>query len=343
MHVEVNKPVVPVFGAYFNGNFGDDLMAHMIAGRLAGEGYSPRLWRGPTDAFRGHAWPVANDVDGFLEGARCVVCGGGMILGDSNYREYWDDFHAVADACISKSIPMLAISVGGDGASRQLNPVVQKLVDAGALRAVSCRLDTDVGWLTSLGVSARYIPDIVLTAGTHRTRHEIKKVLFVLAVHPLEKILLERACSRLNAQGIKVYTMGQRIDGASGSRRAFHGKTERIENRGLHTVMQTLSDVDAVVASGLHMGVAALSCGAQFISYRGAGKTREFLRECGLEDASIQGRGLHGKLLSAYRLPGKISRLKPFVPGERFSELRKGADEHYDFMLHHLAKILSQA
>ena len=63
---------IAIYGAYKNGNFGDDLMGHLIAERLSQAGYLPRLWMGPRNRFRGHTWRIYSDMRSFVSGAACV-------------------------------------------------------------------------------------------------------------------------------------------------------------------------------------------------------------------------------------------------------------------------------
>ena len=336
--VEAKTPI-PVFGAYFNGNFGDDLMAHLIAERLNAAGYAPRLWRGPTDAYAGRQWPVAEDMESFLEGARCVVCGGGMVLAISDYRDYWQDFQAMAEACVRRDIPVIAISVGSDGLRMQLHPAVQFLIDSGGLRAASCRLKDDAAWLRRLGVPCSYIPDIVLTSGLRRPRREIKRVLLCLSVHPVEAHLLNWTCKRLEGAGMVVYTMGQRTDGTHEIAQAYHGHGTRLANSGLDSVVAAIGEADVVVASGLHVGVAAMAAGAEFVSYRGTGKTRDFMSECGHRGRVLEASGRVGKLLCAFRLARLVLSISPRENDPVVQDLQQAAQEHFAFMLEHLDRI----
>jgi hypothetical protein len=333
------KPVIPVFGAYFNGNFGDDLMGHLIASRLADSGYHPRLWRGPDNTFRGRKWETASTMDEFVKGAKCVVFGGGLPFCNSDFTPYWEAISEMVDVCEKETIPIIAISVGSHGHHNDMHPAAVKLVGSPMFKAASLRLQGDVEWLRATGKDVEYVPDIVLTAMPYQPRTRISHVLLCMTAGLWDKLLLDRLVCRLRRRGFTVSTIAQFADGFDWSERYYHGKGTKIVNSGPDSVTEAIRDADVVVATGLHIGITALSGGAEFVSVRTAGKTASFMKQCGREGQTIAPKNKFERVFSYYRLYKILTQIVPKKNDVLFRAQCDAAEGHYRFMLERLDRI----
>ena len=331
-----NEPVVPVFGPYFNGNFGDDLMGHLIASCLKDAGYRPKLWRGPDNSFRGRKWDTASNMKDFLKGARCVVFGGGLPFCNSSFTPYWKAIDEMVDECERLKIPIIAISVGSHGHHDDLHPVATKLVESPLFTAASLRLKVDVDWLKSKGKDVEYHPDIVLTAMQYNPRKEFKNILLCMAVGKYFKPFARMMVFCLRMRGYSVSTIGQFADGFPRSERYFHGRDTKVENTGPDSVVKAIGHADIVVASGLHIGITGLSGGAEFAAYWATGKTTSFMEQCGRSKQVVPRSCKIAKPLGFYRLYKVLTGIGS-VDNKEFSDMVSAAKGHCDFMLKRLA------
>ena len=334
-----NKPVVAVFGAYDNENYGDDLMAHLFAQRLSEAGYRPRLWRGPEHGNQGRRLEIATDMATFVGGAAAVVVGGGVTLSNSNLHTYWNGLGALTEACEREGCPMVAISVGSNGTPDAIHPAVIRMLKSTALRAVSVRLECDEAWVRQFGKPARFIPDIVLTALPYRERSAIRDVLLCLAVGTWERPLLQWLVTKLTAKGLRVRAVSQFPDDHARAINFFRTPATHVRHEHTEQMSGLLRDADLVVATGLHVGIAALAGGAEFISYRGRGKTVTFMNECGLARQVIQAEGRFGKLCCFWKLWRLLDTFEPDPAScARLRDMQERAFDHYSFMLEHIAE-----
>jgi polysaccharide pyruvyl transferase WcaK-like protein len=330
---------VAVFGAYSNGNFGDDLMGHLIASSLAGAGYTPRLWRGPNNAFRGKTWTTYSDMERFVSGSACVVFGGGMVFGDSRFSAYWADISKLVDVCEALRVPIVAISVSSNGVYDNLNAAAKKLLASPMFKAATPRLMCDADWLKKQGMHVAYIPDIVLTAMAYKPKVEMKRVMIAVHSRPWERPLLDWVVSKLLSRGIEVLTIGPLQDGTSNVDSYYHRLGTKVRNDGPSSVLDAVRDVDVLIGSGLHIGMAALAGGAEFISYRGEGKTHHFMEECGRRRLVIKATRKLEKLFCFYRLHRLL--LGPVDGGghDTLQDMMAQAHQHYRFMLDQIEQV----
>jgi hypothetical protein len=332
--VMTNKnPVVPVFGPYFNGNFGDDLMGHLIASCLADAGYKPRLWRGPDNTFMGRRWETVSTMKELVKDAKCVIFGGGLPFCNSDFTPYWDAMSEMVDECEAADIPIIAISVGSHGHHEGMHPSAEKLVASSAFTAASLRLKVDVDWLRSKGKEVEYIPDIVLTALPYRRRKEVRNILLCLGYGWWEKPLLGWLVRCLTARGFRVKTIGQFADGFPNAESYYHEPETRLANTGPDSVTEAIRAADVVVATGLHIGITALSSGAEFVSYQSVGKTLTFMEQCGRADQTLPSRNKLERLFGVFRLYKILISLKIKSADPEFESMRSEAEGHCRFML----------
>jgi hypothetical protein len=333
-----SKKNVSVFGAYFNGNFGDDLMGLQLAQELKNHGYQPVLWRGPDLKVSGEVWDIATSVDEFLKDTICVVFGGGMVLCDSNFPEYWLDMKGVLDACECRGIPIIGISIGSDGKFDNLNPTAKKFVCSKELKAISLRLVNDVSFVRKLNPTVKIdqYDDIVLCSSFPKPRKNIRKILVCMPVSKIEQQLIKISGFILTLLGREVSSISQFKDDVHEST-SFIKFKKHIKNHGVDSVLTAVRDCDLLIGRGLHVGVSALASGASFISYKGTGKTSSFLTEYGMAENHIAKRRPVIRPLMFLILIKKVLNVKTSNVSAVFDRRAK-AEKHFEFMISELSK-----
>lgn len=334
------KHVVPVFGAYFNGNFGDDLMGHLIAEKLVEAGYEPLLWRGPDYPISGKRWKTANCVDEFLKDANCVVFGGGMVFCNSNFPEYWQGMSDILDECEARNLPIIAISVGSDGHFDSLHPVANRLIRSPMFVAASLRLEADVKYIREVAKNASIVrfSDIVLTSSKLRERKRISNVIVCLPVGKMERFLLRGVFSIMRLRKIKVQSISQFTDESPMSKHFMKIAGYHISNQGVDSLLQAVRESDVVIGRGLHVGMTGLAGGAAFISYKGTGKSVTFLREIGRGESVV---GANQFLMKPFLFIKLLHLIRPSLLyiSDFLRENQADAEQHYCFMLDRLNDI----
>ena len=335
--------VVPIFGAYFNGNFGDDLMAYLFAECLETKGYIPLLWGGPNYEINGKIWKSVKCVDTFLENAKCVVFGGGMVFCDSFFPEYWNSMEKIIDVCENKDIPIILVSVGSDGDFKNINPVAKRLIRSPVMKAVSLRLKSDLAFVqeNTHNTEISCYQDIILTSSKIKERLSKEKVLFCITVSKWEKILMHFLILLMKRKKIKVNSISQFIDKTPNASSYYKVRNNHLENKGVDSLIEAVKESDIVIARGLHVGMFGIASGATFISYKGTYKTSSFLKEVNLVNNYIQSCSLFFKPFLFLKLYQVIKRnLTEKKITHSLSQL--DAENHYHFLFRQLGKIFDK-
>lgn len=330
---------ISLFGAYYNCNFGDDLMAYLIAESLEQEGYSPVLWKGPEEECIIKNWKKTGDIDDFLSTSSHLIIGGGMWLSNSSYSELWNDLKVVTEACEKKRIPITAISIGSDNDFENLNSAAKYLLNSPALIAIAARLDSDLDFIRKNTKEKKitHHHDIVLTSSTFAHRRKLRKVLFCIPTTPAERFMFRIFMVILRLFGYRFHSISQFSDKSENSKNFYRIKGSHKPNSRINDVLAAVRDCDILIGSGLHVGVSALASGARFISYGGSGKTRKFMNEIGTQGLVIDRSSKINKLLAPLRTIVKILSLRSADDSELTSE-KRDASRHYDFMLESIRK-----
>lgn len=326
----MEKQRIPIFGPYHNGNFGDDLMGHLIAKHLLKKNFHPVLWKGPIAPIENIKWETCSDINTLIGNAPFIIYGGGLPFCNAEIP-FWDDLNAMIDVCEKKNISVIAISIGSQGNHTNLHPIAIKFANSKILKAASLRLEIDVPWLNQLGKDVEYIPDIVLTALPYRKRQNVKNVLLSIAINYCEYPFLYGLVNKLFSHGINVKTISQFMDKTINSKSFFHFPKGKIENTGPDTMLKAILESDIVVTTGLHPGITALSNGADMISYRGQGKALSFLNQIGRSNNIIRANSKIAKIFSTRKLSDLILNFQ-FGDDNLLLEMKYAAERHYSFL-----------
>lgn len=327
------KQKISIFGAYFNGNFGDDLMAHLVAKDLLQNDLYPLLWKGPAYEIESIHWDTAREMNEFTERADCVIIGGGMFLSNSGYGELWNDLESLVFHCELKEIPIIAVSIGSNETTEKLHPAAEKLINSPALKAISFRLASDATKFRhrTSNITTSQFSDIVLTSSEYRARAKPKKVLVCLPAGKIENKLIQLALFILRLYGYSTNSISQFTDSSPESFHYVRIKGNHYANTGIDSMLSAVRDCDILVGRGLHVGMAALAGGAIFISHRGSGKTERFLKSLDLDKFMIKSKTKFEKITAPLKLV-KLILSSSHAGSPIFKTRTKDAQMHYGFI-----------
>lgn len=343
------KQKVAIWGSYHNGNFGDDLMAIMMAEQLAENGYEPVVFRLDQQLAAEHKVRTVETLIDLLEGALCCIIGGGAFLvgnelSDSFYCSLLRDLDDLTDAANARRISVIGVSVGGggEGGVKRIPLAVERLIRSPIFAAASVRLPEDPFLLPPTGKEIIYYPDVVLTASRFLAKHRKSTVPEndVLVQHhasPKAAALFYPASTvaRLAGRRIRfVQTQLRRYGNAElGSRCSSTVKYETLTG-----LLEALASTRIVVTCKLHVGVAATSLGRCFVSLGGLPKTQAFLRTIHRpEFYYTKSNAL--EVVALLFSKQKANDFEQRFRMKKLDELIQAASLHFDFMLKHVRKI----
>jgi hypothetical protein len=289
-------------------NFGDDLQSVVFALHLRTLGYEPIVFMLDSAIAEEHQLAVANTADELLCNVKlCIIAGGGLLTPGSPpkqillamRRRYARDIFELHRCAKKYDVRVCAISMGGDGKTRNrwfwydlprnLFFASKFFIDG------TVRLEGDVAQMKNFGKKFIHIPDCLFSfrrfinvssasskkIGTpirvgfnFRERHVPKS--FIKAVH-------DYAAAHSD---MEFYFATTHMDKAI---EKYNTTYEYLPEQDTHNIkfmhyvtpvqlLQFVADMDILVASKLHLGLLGLLVGTPFISYRGMGKARTFLK-----------------------------------------------------------------
>lgn len=289
-------------------NFGDDLQSVVYALHLRSIGYEPVVFMLDRRIAEEHQLEVADSPDELLKNAVfCVIAGGALLTPASPpkqlllkmRRRYARDIYELHRAAKKYDVRVCAMSMGGDGKTRNRwfwydlprNLFFQSeyFIDG------TVRLAGDVEQMKNFGKHFIHIPDCLFSIRkfievasasdkpegspirigfNFRERHI--PTSFIEAIHDYAEqnddmefyfatTHMDRAISEYNT----TYEYLPPKD--THNLKFMHYETPR-------QLLQFVADMDVFVASKLHLGLLGLLVGTPFLSYRGMGKARTFLK-----------------------------------------------------------------
>ena len=296
---------VAIWGSYNHSNYGDDVMAIMFAKAVSDLNAEPLVFRLDAALAAQYNIAVTHSIDELLAKAHCCVIGGGGMLVGENFirlllrkqaRDFELDFRTLLNEANRCRCPILPISIGGDGrgVSNRLPFWRRKLFENKLCQRATVRLREDLALMQSLGVDARYFPDILLSVADHWQirRKEPKARRLRVGIN-----LLIKTGSKLAAE---LYSLlGRRNDiefvyfrtHLPRYKNFYEILPDKESSRvKVHTyedpksLLNEISTLDVLISSKLHLGVSALSMGIPFFSFAGKKKTFLFMKSMQLED-----------------------------------------------------------
>lgn len=314
---------IALWGSYSEGNFGDDLMALLLAEACKSTGASVVAYRTPPLFESRYGIERAESLDDLLAGADLCVVGGGEFLfrralikylARRYLRRFENSCAELAHHAERRSVPLAAFSVGGDGTTefRHLSRQRRALFGSPMLRYASVRLRSDLATLSGTGARIDHFPDVLLATAelvhaTQAPRQKRAAARVALNVHRLLGIRLVQQLRNRLVQGreVELVIVRSHLAGSGHdyelSARDVGGGVEEHHYRDPRETAGFLATCDVVVSSKLHVGVVAMSYGGAFVSVSGKPKAREFMTSVGNPHVYSGA--------DAVRIPGVVARL----------------------------------
>lgn len=289
---------VGIWGSYDKGNFGDDLMAIMFSRFLYDRNIEHVVFNTTQELKPQIFGNTITSIDQFVKESDLVIIGGGgMLVNNSVLRflvkreayEFEKSFYDLLKYLRKYNKKLLPFSIGGGENGSLNNPYKKVLFSSNFTVGGTVRLPSDLGLVDS-GLF-NYYPDVVLSANKIFALPEPESK----GNSPKKRIILNlktKNCSEfvkflddnIDLNSFEVYSFS-----SHSNLNEDYGHYEYVK-KGFHLTFNTvtealshLSSADYIISSKLHVGVAAMSYGAQFISFNGPEKAKSFLKNEGLE------------------------------------------------------------
>jgi len=304
--------IVGIWGAYRDGNFGDDLMALYFAKLVEEHGrFSPLVYGIDEDLAAAHLISQTSSAKDLVSRSSLVLLGGGghFVQGTRGKRMLQailrrnlnlgtrTELEELVAHLQTYPRQVIALSLGGagtPGASLQRSDAC--LWRSLAPSIMTVRLPSDRELVSELGHEAHYYPDVVLdvpsvlpTPPAARLTNTIR-IGLNLKRHSSRLLLpfLRRRSRSLKAAGFNIDLVSfeshlrAHRPGYEFSIGTHDPDIESLQYESPTQLLSQLQSLDLVISSKLHVGVAALGVGTPFASYAGPPKAKAFLHDLDL-------------------------------------------------------------
>lgn len=301
----MSRPLtIGLFGYYKYGNFGDDLMAWLVASHLNSQ--NRRVIICGTPSIFTNALGIETEPDAATFTKQCdiiVIGGGGALLTrrhpkgpeGSALSQYTQDLAVIIRQKLDRCIPLACISLGGNGLPLyKIEPEErQEIVKHSDL--LTLRTPHDYQALKPARHDIEYLPDLVWSTpqiiGGKKTQNDYPHIGIIL--YP------QRSMGQLQFfAGQLQFALSQRpechysfIDVHARSYGQFGALSIRLNNNTSHFVipdpatgLRMIQSLDLVITNRLHIGVAAMSYGIPCIGTGRSSKVQMFYESAGLTD-----------------------------------------------------------
>ncbi|RDB04732.1 polysaccharide pyruvyl transferase family protein [Runella aurantiaca] len=335
---------IGIWGLYDKGNFGDDLMAILFVNYLISEGFEVTAYNLSDNLASEISCSSIKSIDYFVDYNDVIVIGGGGMLVNNSFLKFAlkesefkfeMSFMHLFNSLRKYNKKIIPISIGGANSIKLNNPYKNKIFSTQYTLNGSVRLPSDL--LLVENSIFEYFPDIVLSTSI------FFKPINVVSAKKKKKIVLNlknKTARPLIDSFIKndifdifdVYTFKSHAAPLSHiGNYEFEISGKNFDFNKIHEGVDFLKDADFVISSKLHVGVAAASFGAFFISYKGPSKAKEFLKNSNNENYIIDDVNSLSNLLSSFDSKKNNSFL---IDNQRDDSLK-----HFAFLLNTLNKL----
>lgn len=339
-------------------NYGDDMQALAFAIYIRSLGYRPRLYQLDKSLASLYKLETVDTIEELCKDVRlCIIAGGGLLSPfnflrrtlNPTYAEYELMFKDLCKAINQYHTIFCAISMGGDGILHSPFMMYGK-------------------WRRRLFSSPNFINGTVRLTGDseqmqayYRKAFEYYPDMLFKSPDYFEPQLLERSKKKRIALNFKKNRNYKYLDrhllddiiayAKSHDDLEFHFITTHMESSGQdyqyvpdeesdnlridhytspNQLLGVLASCELLVTSMLHPGLTGLSIGTPFLSYRGPGKTKSFLKSVGGEWAIIDDHITFDTLKETYFSKGK-SEVYHKYDVEALGRMKNESSRHYDF------------
>jgi hypothetical protein len=290
-------------------NYGDDLQAIVFGLYVKSLGYEVILYQLDQDLAKQYDFDVANTVDELCKDVNlCIIAGGALLtpfilpkrILNRSAAEYEQDFKDLYKAVEKYNTKFCAISIGGDGIERNPSIYYSKhrinFFKSPNFLNGTVRLVGDIKQMKKFNKDFIYIPDCLLQSprflnvenknlvptgnriqkiginfkkGRYLSKSFMKSLYDFAANNP--EIEFYFTTTHMDKTGISYEYLPQIEKG--------NIKITKYENP--TQLLEFISEMDLFITSKLHLGITGLTVGTPFLSYRGPGKAKSFLRSIG--------------------------------------------------------------
>lgn len=294
-----------IWGCYWQGNFGDDLMAVIMSKYFLERGYEVKVFRLPKSLADQHGIGVCSDVADGVAWADAVVLGGGAFLQRQFslflkmlspairdiYKELENLYVALRDS--NKKFAFCSIGSSGARAFEDLDRVVRDILSLSSNKGGSVRLVKDLALFEQAKpkCEVRFYPDILLASylyigGVRREDGLGGRIRVGVNVSRRDRSFVkailewrERNFDKVDLDFVLTHSIESGISSEYISTRKGVGSVVHLDPC---EFAHGLLEFDCIVSIKLHLGLVALAGGANFISYKGQPKTIDQLTDLGL-------------------------------------------------------------
>jgi len=334
---------IALFGFYPYGNFGDDLMAVLLAEELRRHGANPLIYGLLPEIAEEFGFTRTDSIDDLLADTGLLVFGGGGAFLRSDAAEFHEEIEWACEICARRHVPIVMISVGGDGGPVEGIPEARLRILREA-RLVTLRNPEDAPLQAEMSGRSAFSPDIVWTAARRLGVAPAPSPEPVVAV---DASLLERTSLRLFLRGLmlacRVFRRPFRFRFFSTTHAAIDPPSGRILSyRGVRSFTEFLSSCSLVITPRLHAGLVALSQGIPVMVPAPHGKASLLFRRHGLDRYVFRGKRRALALGLAILRSRDFEWCRPDFRAERFEESIRKAEEHFSRLLEEISRIRSE-
>lgn len=301
-----NKGKVAIWAPLRYANYGDDMQAIAFALMIKGMGYDVKVFQLEESLAQAYGLESVQTIDELCRNVSLVVIAGGALLTPFRWykrilnkaaREYEKDFKDLYQATLRyPNVKFCAISFGGDGKVKKPETWFSHwridFFKSPSFINGTVRLRGDVDMMRLFGKDVTYYPDMLFRAcdyfkpkmlpptDKYRVGFNFKRGKYL--DERLIRDILEYAGRHDDMEFHFTTTHMQKV-GLNyqyvPDRAVNNVFIDRYENP--CQLLGVLASMDCFMTSMLHVGLTGLTAGTPFISYRGPGKTKSFLKSIG--------------------------------------------------------------
>lgn len=294
-------------------NYGDDLQAIILGKFILDNGYGVKIFQLEKSLAEKYNLISVDNVRDLISGSfLCVIAGGSFLMPidpikrwlHPNYREIENSYGHLFAACKKYGCQLLPISIGGDGYVHKPFweiPIKRfRLLKSDLFMNGTVRLKGDLDMMKRLGKDFKFYPDMLLQAGNIFNIPELndddnKKLKVGLNLkrgkYLDEKLVQEIISYSQTNSDMDFYFIKSHMDKVGIDYEYLpkwcYENIHIVKYENPEQMLYLLSILHCVISSKLHIGLTAVSVGTPFLSYRGQGKTKAFLKSIGGEWAIL--------------------------------------------------------
>ncbi|HCV79940.1 MAG: hypothetical protein CMP12_19075 [Zunongwangia sp.] len=354
MSIQNKVLTIGIWGNYNYGNWGDDLMAIIIAEYIKKNGHRTIVYRLDEDLSKEHNIPSERSVDKLVRDSDfLLIGGGGMLVGNSLVKrllspiakKFERDFKDLNKSLKAHGKKIYPITIGGEEKMEvSLSKSRSDFFKSDSVPGGTLRLKGDIPFVHTFNKNFIYYPDILFDI---KNQFELGKTLekpeneIWMGVNLINKNLknekwhldlIEIAQKRNN---LKVFFIKTHLPKYKQDYEFVPNKeNDNVKIHQYTSVEGTLSllkNLDLVISSKLHLGLTALSLGTPFFSYKGKGKTISALNSIGGSKVILKEDFNINNFLEFYSK--KENRLlSELYDLDKYNYMTSESKKHYDFI-----------